>query len=377
MYTLIKKNGRARLGHFHTVHGDFETPAFMNVATVGAIKGGLSANDLSDIHCQVMLANTYHLHVRTGENIINSLGGIRKLTNWYGPVLTDSGGFQVFSLAKLRNIKEEGVTFNSHIDGRKIFIGPEESIAIQSKLGSTIAMAFDECVRNPATYDYAARSVERTYRWLVRCKTAMQELNSAPNTLNKHQLLFGINQGATFEDLRINHMKEIAKLDCDGYAIGGLAVGEPTEVMYHIIDVVEPFAPENKIRYLMGVGTPGNIINSVKLGVDLFDCVMPARNGRHGHLFTWDGILNINNKKYELDDTPIDSSCDCPVCKSGYSRAYIHHLIKANEILGLRMCVMHNLHFYNVLMERIRESLVNDTFDEFANTYADRLDQRV
>lgn len=377
MYTLIKKNGRARLGHFHTVHGDFETPAFMNVATVGAIKGGLSASDLSDIHCQVMLANTYHLHVRTGENIINSLGGIRKLTNWHGPVLTDSGGFQVFSLAKLRNIKEEGVTFNSHIDGRKIFIGPEESIAIQSKLGSTIAMAFDECVRNPATYDYAAKSVERTYRWLVRCKTAMQELNSAPETLNKHQLLFGINQGATFEDLRINHMKEIAKLDCDGYAIGGLAVGEPTEVMYHIIDVVEPFAPENKIRYLMGVGTPGNIINSVKLGVDLFDCVMPARNGRHGHLFTWDGILNINNKKYELDDTPIDSACDCPVCKSGYSRAYIHHLIKANEILGLRMCVMHNLHFYNVLMERIRESLANDTFDEFANTYADRLDQRI
>ena len=377
MYTLIKKNGRARLGHFHTVHGDFETPAFMNVATVGAIKGGLSASDLADVHCQVMLANTYHLHVRTGEDIINRLGGIRKLTNWNGPVLTDSGGFQVFSLAKLRNIKEEGVTFNSHIDGRKIFISPEESIAIQSKLGSTIAMAFDECVRNPATYDYAAKSVERTYRWLVRCKTAMQELNAAPETVNKHQLLFGINQGATFEDLRINHMKEIAKLDCDGYAIGGLAVGEPTEEMYHIIDVVEPYSPENKIRYLMGVGTPGNIINSVRLGVDLFDCVMPARNGRHGHLFTWDGILNINNKKYELDDTPIDSACNCPVCKSGYSRAYIHHLIKANEILGLRMCVMHNLHFYNVLMERIRESLSNDTFDDFANTYADRLDQRV
>lgn len=377
MYTLLKKNGRARLGHFHTVHGDFETPAFMNVATVGAIKGGLSATDLYDVHCQVMLANTYHLHVRTGENIINSLGGIRKLTNWHGPVLTDSGGFQVFSLAKLRNIKEEGVTFNSHIDGKRIFIGPEESIAIQSKLGSTIAMAFDECVKNPATYDYAAKSVERTYRWLVRCKNAMQECNAAPETLNKHQLLFGINQGATFEDLRINHMKEIAKLDCDGYAIGGLAVGEPTEEMYHIIDVVEPYAPENKIRYLMGVGTPGNIINSVKLGVDLFDCVMPARNGRHGHLFTWDGILNINNKKYELDDKPIDDACDCPVCKSGYSRAYIHHLIKANEILGLRMCVMHNLHFYNVLMEHIRDSITNDTFDDFANTYADRLDQRV
>ena len=377
MYSLIKKNGRARLGHFHTVHGDFETPAFMNVATVGAIKGGLSASDLTDVHCQVMLANTYHLHVRTGEEIINKLGGIRKLTNWNGPVLTDSGGFQVFSLAKLRNIKEEGVTFNSHIDGRKIFIGPEESIAIQSKLGSTIAMAFDECVKNPATYEYASRSVERTYRWLVRCKDAMQKCNSDPNTINRNQLLFGINQGATFDDLRIEHMKEIAKLDCDGYAIGGLAVGEPTEEMYHIIDIVEPYAPENKIRYLMGVGTPGNIINSVRLGVDLFDCVMPARNGRHGHLFTWDGILNINNKKYELDDTPLDSSCDCPVCRSGYTRAYIHHLIKANEILGLRMCVMHNLHFYNVLMEKIRESISNDTFDEFANTYAERLDQRV
>ena len=377
MYKLIKKNGRARLGHFHTVHGDFNTPAFMNVATVGAIKGGLSSSDLKDVNCQVMLANTYHLHVRTGEDIINKLGGIRKFTGWNGPVLTDSGGFQVFSLAKLRNIKEDGVTFNSHIDGRQIFIGPEESIQIQSKLGSTIAMAFDECVQNPATYEYASRSVERTYRWLVRCKDKMNECNADPNTINRDQLLFGINQGATFEDLRINHMKEIAKLDCDGYAIGGLAVGEPTEVMYHIIDIVEPYAPENKIRYLMGVGTPGNIINSVKLGVDLFDCVMPARNGRHGHLFTWEGIININNKKYELDEKPIDPQCSCPICRSGFTRAYVHHLIKANEILGLRFCVMHNLHFYNTLMERIRESIKNDNFDEFAYKYSELLDRRI
>ena len=377
MYSIIKKNGRARLGTFSTVHGTIQTPAFMNVATVGAIKGGLSSADLKDIDCQVMLANTYHLHVRTGEDTINKLGGIRKFTGWDGPVLTDSGGFQVFSLAKLRNIKEEGVTFNSHIDGRRIFIGPEESIAIQSKLGSTIAMAFDECVQNPATYEYASRSVERTYRWLVRCKSKMEECNSYPDTVNKHQLLFGINQGATFEDLRINHMKEIARLDCDGYAIGGLAVGEPTEEMYHIIDIVEPYAPENKIRYLMGVGTPGNIINSVRLGVDLFDCVMPARNGRHGHLFTWDGIININNKKYELDEQPIDPSCSCPVCRQGFTRAYLHHLIKANEVLGLRLCVMHNLYFYNSLMEHIRDALKNDTFDEFADIYSEKLDQRI
>ena len=377
MFSLIKKNGRARLGTFSTVHGTVETPAFMNVVTVGAIKGGLSSADLRDIDCQVMLANTYHLHVRTGEETIYKLGGIRKFTGWNGPVLTDSGGFQVFSLAKLRNIKEEGVTFNSHIDGRRIFIGPEESIAIQSKLGSTIAMAFDECVQNPATYDYASRSVERTYRWLVRCKDKMAECNSDPDTVNPHQLLFGINQGATFEDLRIEHMKEIAKLDCDGYAIGGLAVGEPTEEMYHIIDIVEPYAPENKIRYLMGVGTPGNIINSVRLGVDLFDCVMPARNGRHGHLFTWDGIININNKKYELDESAIDPSCTCPVCRKGFTRAYLHHLIKANEVLGLRLCVMHNLHFYNSLMAHIRDSIRDDSFAEFADTYSDRLDQRI
>ena len=377
MYTLIKKEGRARRGRFHTVHGDFQTPAFMNVATAGAIKGGLSSVDLEDVRCQVMLANTYHLHVRTGEEKIHQLGGIRNLAKWDGPVLTDSGGFQVFSLAKLRNIKEEGVTFNSHVDGRKIFIGPEESIHIQSRLGSTIAMAFDECVQNPAEYDYAARSAERTYRWLVRSKDAMAECNAASDALNPHQLLFGINQGATYEDLRIQHMKEIAKLDCDGYAIGGLAVGEPPEVMYHILDVVEPYAPENKIRYLMGVGTPGNIINAVSLGVDLFDCVMPARNGRHGHLFTMDGILNINNQKYELDERPIDPDCDCPVCRKGFTRAYIHHLVKAKEMLALRLCVMHNLYFYNRLMERIREALDNDRFSAFASEYADRLDQRI
>lgn len=377
MFSLIKQDGRARLGHFHTVHGDFQTPAFMNVATAGAIKGGLSSADLQEIKCQVMLSNTYHLHVRSGEELIHQLGGIREMTKWNGPVLTDSGGFQVFSLAKLRNIKEEGVTFNSHVDGRKIFIGPEESMRIQSRLGSTVAMAFDECVQNPATYEYASRSVERTYRWLLRCQKAMKECNSAPDAVNPHQLLFGINQGATFDDLRIEHMKEIAKLDCDGYAIGGLAVGEPAEVMYHIIDIVEPHAPKDKIRYLMGVGTPGNIINSVRLGVDLFDCVMPARNGRHGHLFTWDGIININNKKYELDQRPIDPSCNCPVCGKGFSRAYIHHLIKANEILGLRLCVMHNLYFYNHLMEEIRSAIAEDRFDEFADTYADRLDSRI
>lgn len=377
MFTLIKKEGRARRGHFHTVHGDFETPAFMNVATAGAIKGALSSVDLETVRCQVMLANTYHLHVRTGEEKIHQLGGIRNLAKWNGPVLTDSGGFQVFSLAKLRNIKEEGVTFNSHVDGRKIFIGPEESMRIQSRLGSTIAMAFDECVQNPATYDYASRSVERTYRWLVRCQEAMKDNNAAPDALNPDQLLFGINQGATFEDLRIEHMKEIAKLNCDGYAIGGLAVGEPTEEMYHIIDIVEPYAPADKIRYLMGVGTPGNIIRSVNLGVDLFDCVMPARNGRHGHLFTWDGIININNQKYELDERPIDPNCDCPICSHGFTRAYIHHLVKAKEMLALRFCVMHNLYFYNHLMEEIRKALDEGRYAEFVNEYADRIDQRI
>ena len=376
MYKLIKNCGTARLGEFETVHGTVKTPGFMNVATCGAIKGGLSAQDLEDINCQVMLCNTYHLHVRPGDDLIYRMGGLHKFTNWNGPILTDSGGFQVFSLAKLRRIKEEGVSFQSHIDGRHIFMGPEESMQIQSNLGSTIAMAFDECVENPATYEYAKKSCERTTRWLERCKKEMNRLNSLDETINKNQLLFGINQGCTFDDLRIKHMKDIASLDLDGYAIGGLAVGESTEVMYHIIEQVEPFMPKNKIRYLMGVGTPGNIINGVKRGVDLFDCVMPSRNARHGHLNTWNGIINLNNNKYAEDPSPIDSACDCPVCRN-YSRAYIRHVLKAKEVLGLRLCVMHNLYFYNELMRRIRLSLENNTFDEFYDEYAQKLDTRI
>ena len=375
-FTVIKKEGTARRGVFETVHGTVQTPAFMNVATCGAIKGAVSAYDLKDIHCQVQLCNTYHLHVRPGDDLIYRMGGLHKFTNWNGPILTDSGGFQVFSLAKLRRIKEEGVSFQSHIDGRHIFMGPEESMQIQSNLGSTIAMAFDECVENPATYEYAKKSCERTTRWLERCKKEMNRLNSLDETINKNQLLFGINQGCTFDDLRIKHMKDIASLDLDGYAIGGLAVGEPTEVMYHIIEQVEPFMPKNKIRYLMGVGTPGNIINGVKRGVDLFDCVMPSRNARHGHLNTWNGIINLNNNKYAEDPSPIDSACDCPVCRN-YSRAYIRHVLKAKEVLGLRLCVMHNLYFYNELMRRIRLSLENNTFDEFYDEYAQKLDTRI
>ena len=376
MYKLIKNCNTARLGEFETVHGTVKTPGFMNVATCAAIKGGLSAQDLEEINCQVMLCNTYHLHVRPGDDLIYRMGGLHKFTNWNGPILTDSGGFQVFSLAKLRKIKEEGVSFQSHIDGRHIFMGPEESMQIQSHLGSTIAMAFDECVENPATYEYAKKSCERTTRWLERCKKEMNRLNSLDETINKNQLLFGINQGCTFDDLRINHMKDIASLDLDGYAIGGLAVGEPTEVMYHIIEQVEPFMPKNKIRYLMGVGTPGNIINGVKRGVDLFDCVMPSRNARHGHLNTWNGIINLNNNKYAEDPSPVDSQCDCPVCKN-YSRAYIRHVLKAKEVLGLRLCVMHNMYFYNELMRRIRLSLENDTFDDFYDEYAQKLDTRI
>ncbi len=376
MYKLIKNCGMARLGEFETVHGTVKTPGFMNVATCAAIKGGLSAQDLEEINCQVMLCNTYHLHVRPGDDLIYRMGGLHKFTNWNGPILTDSGGFQVFSLAKLRKIKEEGVSFQSHIDGRHIFMGPEESMQIQSHLGSTIAMAFDECVENPATYEYAKKSCERTTRWLERCKKEMNRLNSLDETINNNQLLFGINQGCTFDDLRIKHMKDIASLDLDGYAIGGLAVGEPTEVMYHIIEQVEPFMPKNKIRYLMGVGTPGNIINGVKRGVDLFDCVMPSRNARHGHLNTWNGIINLNNNKYAEDPSPIDSQCNCPVCKN-YSRAYIRHVLKAKEVLGLRLCVMHNLYFYNELMRRIRLSLENDTFDDFYDEYAQKLDTRI
>ncbi len=376
MFKLIKTEGVARRGEFTTVHGTVQTPAFQNVATCGAIKGGLSAYDLKDINCQVQLCNTYHLHVRPGDKLIKELGGLHKFTGWDGPILTDSGGFQVFSLASLRKIKEEGVTFNSHIDGKKIFMGPEESMQIQSNLGSTIAMAFDECVKNPAEYKYAKESIARTTRWLIRCKNEMERLNALPDTLNKNQLLFGINQGATFDDLRVEHMKEIAELDLDGYAIGGLAVGEPKEDMYRIISAVEPFAPKNKIRYLMGVGTPGNIIEGVSRGVDLFDCVMPSRNARHGHLFTWNGIINLNNAKYANDDTPIDAECNCPTCQK-HSRAYLHHLFKAKEILAMRLAVTHNLYFYNNLMQRIRDELDNGTFGDFKNKYVDLLDTRI
>lgn len=376
MYKLIKKCGNARRGEFQTVHGTVQTPAFMNVATQGAIKGGVSAYDLKDINCQVQLCNTYHLHLRPTDTLVKEMGGLHKFTGWSGPILTDSGGFQVFSLSSLRKIKEEGVYFSSHIDGRKIFMGPEESMQIQSNLGSTIAMAFDECVENPAKYEYSKQSCERTTRWLIRCKAEMERLNSLPDTINKNQLLFGINQGCTFDDLRVEHMKEIAKLDLDGYAIGGLAVGEPKEDMYRIISAVEPYMPADKIRYLMGVGTPGNILEAVRRGVDLFDCVMPSRNARHGHLFTDAGIININNKKYEKDDLPIDPTCNCPTCQK-HSRAYIRHLFKAQEMLAMRLCVMHNLYFYNNLMIRIRESLDNGIFEEFYNKYVDRLDTRI
>lgn len=376
MYKLIKTEGTARRGELHTVKGVVQTPAFQNVATCGAIKGAVSAYDLKDIKCQVQLCNTYHLHVRPGDELVKDLGGLNEFTGWDGPILTDSGGFQVFSLAKLRNIKEEGVTFASHVDGRKIFLSPERSMQIQSNLASTIAMAFDECVENPATYEYAKASAERTVRWLKRCKEEMERLNSLYDTLNKKQMLFGINQGCTFDDLRIEHMREIAKLDLDGYAIGGLAVGEPKEDMYRIISAVEPYAPKNKIRYLMGVGTPGNILEAVSRGVDLFDCVMPSRNARHGHLFTWNGIININNAKYEKDDTPIDPLCDCPTCRR-HSKAYIRHLFKAKEMLAMRLSVMHNLYFYNSLMERIRTELDNGTFSSFKEKYTDLLDTRI
>lgn len=376
MFKVIKKENNARRGEFQTVHGTVQTPAFMNVATCGAIKGAVSAYDLKNIKCQVQLCNTYHLHVRPGDKLIRDLGGLHDFTGWHGPILTDSGGFQVFSLAGLRKIKEEGVYFASHVDGRRIFMGPEESMQIQSNLGSTIAMAFDECVENPATYEYSKKSCERTYRWLCRCKAEMERLNSLPDTLNKNQMLFGINQGCTFEDLRIEHMKKIAELDLDGYAIGGLAVGEPKEVMYDIISAVEPYMPHDKIRYLMGVGTPGNIIEAVSRGVDLFDCVMPSRNARHGHLFTWNGIININNAKYERDLSPIDENCDCPTCRN-HSRAYIRHLFKSKEMLAMRLCVMHNLYFYNTLLEKIRAALDEGTFEEFKNRYVDLLDTRI
>lgn len=376
MFKLIKKEGNARRGEFSTPHGTIQTPAFMNVATCGAIKGAVSALDLKRIKCQVQLCNTYHLHLRPGDDKVKQLGGLHKFTRWDGPILTDSGGFQVFSLAKLRNIKEEGVYFNSHIDGRKIFMGPEESMRIQSNLGSTIAMAFDECVENPSPYDYTKESVHRTTRWLKRCIAEMDRLNSLDGTINKEQMLFAINQGGIFKDLRVEHMKEIADLNLDGYAIGGLAVGEPAETMYEIIETVEPFAPSDKIRYLMGVGTPVNILESVARGVDLFDCVMPSRNARHGQLFTWQGVRNLNNAKYETDESPIDESCDCPVCRN-FSRAYIRHLLKSGEMLGMRLAVLHNLYFYNNLMEVIREQLDNGTYTEFYEKYKNILGVRI
>lgn len=376
MYKLLKKEGSARRGEFQTVHGTFQTPAFMNVATCGAIKGGLSALDLKDVDCQIMLSNTYHLHLRPTDDVVKKLGGLHRFTGWDGPILTDSGGFQVFSLAKLREISEEGVCFNSHIDGHKIFMGPEESMRIQSNLASTIAMAFDECVENPAQYDYAKKSAERTVRWLERCKAEMRRLNTLEDTVNKDQLLFGINQGCVFEDIRIENMKQIAKLDLDGYAIGGLAVGETAEEMYGIISAVEPHMPENKIRYLMGVGTPANILEAVSRGVDLFDCVMPSRNARHGHIFTSDGVMNIHNAKYILDTSPLDENCGCPVCKN-FSRAYIRHLIAANEMLGMRLAVVHNLYFYNNFFKNIRLALDEGRFAKFKEEVQPLVSRRI
>ena len=377
MFKIIKKEGDARRGEFRCAHGGVvQTPVFMNVGTQAAIKGGLSALDLKDIGCQIELSNTYHLHLRPGDDVVKQMGGLHKFMNWDGPILTDSGGFQVFSLASLRKIREEGVTFASHLDGHRIFIGPEESMRIQSNLGSDIAMAFDECVENPATYEYAKASCERTLRWLERCKKEHDRLGSLPDTVNPGQLLFGINQGATFPDLRIWHMQQIAKLDCDGYAIGGLAVGEPTETMYEIIEAVEPYMPADKPRYLMGVGTPSNIIEGVARGVDFFDCVMPARNARHGKLFTWQGTMNIKNAKYKLDDGPLDPECDCPVCRN-FSRAYIRHLFAAEEILAMRLAVMHNLYFYNKLAQKVRDALDEGRFAAFRAEFSEKLSQKI
>lgn len=376
MYKLIKEENGARRGEFITNRGTVQTPAFMNVATAAAIKGAVSAEDLKEIKCQVMLSNTYHLHVRPSDETVKKCGGLHKFTTWDGPILTDSGGFQVFSLAKLRQITEDGVTFHSHVDGRKIFMGPEQSMQIQSNLGSTVAMAFDECVENPAEYSYSKQSCERTTRWLKRCKAEMSRLNSLNGTINKEQLLFGINQGCTFNDLRIEHMKQIADLELDGYAVGGLAVGEPTEVMYDVLEHVTPVMPKDKIRYLMGVGTPANILNAVERGIDLFDCVMPSRNARHGHLFTSHGIKNINNNKYEYDMSPIDDNCGCPTCKR-YSKAYIRHLLKAGEMLSQRLLVLHNLWFYNNLMTEIRNALDEGRFAEFKKQKESILSTRI
>ena len=373
MFKVIKQEGRARRGVFSCAHGgEVQTPVFMNVGTQGAIKGAVSALDLKELKCQIELSNTYHLHLRPGDEVVRAMGGLHRMMGWDGPILTDSGGFQVFSLSGLRKIREEGVTFASHIDGRRVFMGPEESMRIQSNLGSDIAMAFDECVENPAPYEYVKKSCERTLRWLERCKAEHSRLNAAPGCLNPGQLLFGINQGGTYEDLRVWSMDESAKLDCDGYGIGGLAVGESTDVMYRILDVVLPHAPWDKPRYLMGVGTPSNIIEGVWRGVDFFDCVMPARNARHGKLFTWQGTMNIKNERYKLDDAPIDPGCGCPVCRS-FSRAYLRHLFKAEEMLAMRLAVMHNLWFYNTLMERIRSALDCGEYGAFRAEYSQRL----
>ena len=376
MYKLLKEEGHARRGTFTTPHGTVQTPVFMNVGTQGAIKGALSAADLKTIGCQIELSNTYHLHVRPGDELIKSLGGLHKFMTWDGPILTDSGGFQIFSLAKLRKIKEEGVSFNSHVDGRHIFMGPEESMRIQANLGSDIAMAFDECVKIPSPKAYVESSCNRTFRWLQRCKEALMAYNLEDDAVNPGQMLFGINQGAVFPDLRVEHMKRIAELDLPGYAIGGLAVGETHQEMYDTIEIVEEHMPKNRPRYLMGVGTPGNIIEGVARGIDFFDCVMPARNGRHGHLFTWDGIINIKNEKYLRDDGPIDPKCNCPVCRR-YSRAYVRHLFKAEEMLAMRFAVMHNLSFYNSLARTIRDNLDAGTFRAFRGKYSEILDKRI
>ena len=376
MFEVIKKEGMARRGVFTCPHGTVQTPVFMNVGTQAAIKGGLSALDLKHLGCQIELSNTYHLHLRPGDTVIKKLGGLHKFMTWDGPILTDSGGFQVFSLSGLRKIKEEGVTFASHLDGHRIFMGPEESMRIQANLGSDIAMAFDECIENPSPYDYVKQSADRTYRWLERCKEALSRYNQESDAVNPGQVLFGINQGGTYRDLRTEHMKRIAELDLAGYAIGGLAVGEPTEVMYEILDAVTPLAPADRPRYLMGVGTPSNIIEAVARGVDFFDCVMPARNARHARVFTWDGARNLKNAKYILDEEPIDPQCDCPVCRR-YSRAYLHHLFQAEEILAMRLSVAHNLYFYNQLMQKIRDSLDEGSFDAFRTRYSERLSQRI
>lgn len=376
MFEVTKTEGRARRGVFTCAHGTVQTPVFMNVGTQGAIKGAVSALDLKEIGCQVELSNTYHLHLRPGDNVVRDMGGLHRFMRWDGPILTDSGGFQVFSLSGLRKIKEEGVTFASHLDGRRIFMGPEESMRIQANLGSDVAMAFDECVENPATHVYAKASCERTLRWLQRCKIEHDKLMAMSDAVNPNQMLFGINQGATFPDLRVWHMKETAKIDCAGYAIGGLAVGEPTQVMYDLIDVVEPHMPVDKPRYLMGVGTPSNLIEGIARGVDFFDCVLPARNARHGKLYTWEGALNIKNEKYKRDERPVDAACDCPVCRN-FSRAYLRHLFAAEEMLAMRLAVMHNLYFYNTLTARIRDALDGGNFAQFRGEFSEKLARKL